>query len=108
LGTDGILTDQWFSYTARGETSEVYEFTPHSSPTYYHVSQSYWPNGGPNVLSGNIGLPATITYGVDGEGRTSTASASSGQPPATNTSYNMYASPNHLTVAFGRPGRTEP
>ena len=94
-----ILTDEWFSYTARGETSDSYESTRHSG-TYYHVNQTYWPNRAPNVLSGNIGLP-TLTYGVDGEGRTSTASASSGQNPVTSTTYNMYASPNQLTVAFG-------
>jgi RHS repeat-associated protein len=94
-------TDEWFSYTVRGETSDVYELTPHSSPTYYHVSQTYWPNGGPNVLSGNIGLP-TITYGAEGEGRPSTVSASSGQNPVSAANYyNLYASPYQLSVTLG-------
>ncbi len=98
--TDQILADEWFSYTARGEISDTYESTPHSGG-YYHVSQTYWPNGAPNVLGGNIGLPTTITYGADGEGRTSTTTASSGQNPVTSTSYNMFTTPNQLTVAFG-------
>ncbi len=97
--TDQILADEWFSYSPRGEISDTYESTPHSGG-YYHLSQIYWPNGAPNVLSGNIGLP-TFTYGVDGEGRTSTASASSGQNPVTSTIYNVFASPNQLSVAFG-------
>ncbi len=94
-----IITDEWFSYTARGENSDVYEATAHSG-AYYHASQTYWPNGGPNVMSGSIGLP-TITYGADGEGRPSTTSASSGQNPVTSTAYNLYASPNQLSVTFG-------
>lgn len=94
------ITDEGFSYTQRGELTTVYELTPHSSPTYYQVSQTYWPNHAPNVLSGNIGLPTSITYGVEGEGRLSTVSASSGQNPVSSTTYNMYAS-NKLTVNFG-------
>jgi RHS repeat-associated protein len=95
------ITDEGFSYTARGNLAGVYQLTPHSSPSYYNVSQTYWLNGGPNVLSGSIGLPSTITYGVDGEGRPSTISAASGPNPVTATTYNMYASPNQLSVTFG-------
>jgi RHS repeat-associated protein len=94
-------TDEGFSYTARGELTDVYELTPHSPTSYYHVSQTHWPNGAPNVLAGNIGLPTSITYGVDGEGRTNTTSASSGQNPVTSTSYNMFTSPNQLAATFG-------
>jgi YD repeat-containing protein len=94
-------TDEGFSYTARGELTSVYQLTPHSSPNYYNVAQTYWANGGPNVLSSNLsGLP-TITYGAEGEGRPSTISASSGQPPVIGTNYNIYSSPNQLTVSFG-------
>jgi RHS repeat-associated protein len=94
------ITDESFSYTKRGELTSVYELTPHTSPSYYQVFQTYWANHAPNVLSGNIGLP-TITYGVEGEGRISAISASAGQNPVTSTTYNMYASPNQLTVNFG-------
>jgi RHS repeat-associated protein len=101
------ITDLGFSYTARGETSDVYESTPHSGG-YYHVPASYWANGGPNQLNNAScssqpclpGLP-TLTYGADGEGRPSTVSASSGQNPVTGTTYNPYGTPPQTTVSFG-------
>jgi RHS repeat-associated protein len=95
-------TDEGFSYTVRGELTDFYEFTPHSPTSYYHVSQTYWPNGAPNLLSGNatVGIP-NITYGVDGEGRASTISANSGPNPVTSTTYNIFNAPNQLTVALG-------
>src|SRR5205807_1257125 len=40
-------------------------------------------------------------YGVDGEGRTNSTSASSGQNPVTGTTYNPYSSPPQTTVNFG-------
>jgi RHS repeat-associated protein len=66
------VTDESFSYSARGETIDVYESTLHSGG-YYHVTGSYWENGAPKTLSNLSGLPA-ITYGggglgLDGEGR---------------------------------------
>ncbi|MGH9686523.1 MAG: RHS repeat-associated core domain-containing protein [Candidatus Acidiferrales bacterium] len=91
------LTDEGFSYTARGEISDVYESTPHSGG-YYHVSDTYWANGAVEQVSGLSGLP-TITYGVDGEGRTYSASASSGQNPLASTTYNVASVP--LTVNLG-------
>lgn len=90
------LTDEGFSYTARGEPSEVYESTPHSSG-YYHVSQTYWPNGVINQISGLTGLP-TITYAVDGEGRIYSASASSGQNPLSSTTYNNASLPTAVSL----------
>jgi hypothetical protein len=38
------VTDEWFSYSARGELTDVYESTPHSGG-YYHTTSSYWPTG---------------------------------------------------------------
>jgi RHS repeat-associated protein len=95
-------TDEGFSYTKRGEITDFYELTPHSPTSYYHASQTYWFNGAPNTLKGNstVGIP-DITYGVDGEGRTSTTSASTGPNPVTATAYNIFASPNQLSVTFG-------
>jgi RHS repeat-associated protein len=103
------LTDEGFSYTARGETADVYQMTPHSSPSYYHVSQTYWPHGAPYQLSSNItGLP-TISYGgtigstvgLDGEGRVTQVTASSGQNPVTGVNYNPYGTPPQTTVTYG-------
>jgi RHS repeat-associated protein len=95
----GKITDLGLSYTARGEVSDAYQSTPHSSG-YYHLTESYWAHGVPSQLSGNIGLP-TISYGVDGEGRPTTTSANSGPNPVTSTSYNLYSSPPQLQVTFG-------
>ncbi len=95
------LTDLGLSYTVRGESSDVYESTPNSGSFYYHTSQSYWANRGPNQLTGNIGLPTTITYAPDGEGRTSTVSASSGQNPVSGTTYNTASLPAAINLGSG-------
>jgi RHS repeat-associated protein len=103
------ITDEGFGYSSRGETVDVYELTPHSSPSYYHVSQTYWPHGAQNQLSSNIsGLP-TVTYGgtigstvgLDGEGRITQVTAGSGQNPVTGVTYNPYGTPPTQTVTFG-------
>ncbi len=73
-GTSGSkTTDLGFSYTVRGEVSDTYESTPHSSG-YYHLTGAYWAHGPLKSLSGLPGIP-TIYYGasdgsgLDGEGR---------------------------------------
>jgi RHS repeat-associated protein len=106
------ITDLGFSYTARGEVSDVYELTPHSSPSYYHVAQTYWPHGAPSVLSATAaGVPITgfpnITYGgtigstvgLDGEGRITqvTASGTGQQNPVTGVTYNNSSLPTQVT-----------
>lgn len=100
-------TDIGFSYTVRDEVSDVYQMTPHSSPSYYHVSQTYWPHGVPSQLSSGItGLP-TISYGgtigstvgLDGEGRITqvTASGTGQQNPVTGVTYNNSSLPTQVT-----------
>ena len=89
-------TDFGESYNALGQPADVYESTQHSGG-YYHLSSLYFANGALNTISGLAGLP-TITYNVDGEGRTNTASASSGQNPLTGTSYNNASQPTQLTL----------
>jgi RHS repeat-associated protein len=61
------VTDEGFSYTARGELTNFYESTPHSAG-YYSVPITYWANGlvetfGPFLTYGSLG------YNPDGEGR---------------------------------------
>lgn len=92
-------TDEGFSYTARGEGSDVYESTPNSAG-YYHVTSTYWADGAVNTLSGIPGVP-TITYGVNVGGRPYTVSASSGQNPITNASYNAAGQLINLTYGSG-------
>jgi RHS repeat-associated protein len=102
-------TDLGFSYTARGEVSDVYELTPHSNSSYYHLTQSYWPHGALYQLGNNIvGLPA-ITYGgtigstvgLDGEGRITQITASSGQNPVTGVTYNTATLPTQVNFGSG-------
>jgi len=38
------ITDLGFSYSARGETTDVYEWTTHSGG-YYHITDSYFAHG---------------------------------------------------------------
>jgi RHS repeat-associated protein len=88
-------TDIGYSYTVRGEPSDIYESTPHSAG-YYHLAEQFWPNGGAKQLNGLSTMP-TFTFNPDGEGRTYQVSASSGQNPVTNTVYNNASLPTSLT-----------
>jgi RHS repeat-associated protein len=66
-----MITDEWFSYSKRGEKTDTYESTPHSGG-YYHATAGYAANGALQSLGG---VPAygAMSYGLDGEGRMSTA-----------------------------------
>jgi RHS repeat-associated protein len=86
------ITDLGYSYSARGEVTDVYESTPHSSG-YYHLTASYFAHGALNALGGVPQLP-TIYYGgnsdssgLDGEGRYLKVTASSGQNPVSGLTY---------------------
>jgi RHS repeat-associated protein len=95
--TGAHLTDEGFSYSARGQVTDVYESTPNSGG-YYHVNATYWANGSLDVLNGGTGplagLPA-ITYGasdgtgLDSEGRITKVNAATGQNPVTTVGYNV-------------------
>jgi len=90
------ITDEFFSYSVRGELTDTWECTPHSGSNgcasvsnYYHVTAGFWANGALNTLSSNISGVPTQTYGVDAMGRTSAVSAASGQNPVTSASYDL-------------------
>jgi RHS repeat-associated protein len=89
------ITDLGLSYSVLGQVSDTYESTTNSGG-YYHTHETYWPNGAPNQLSGP-GLP-TFTYGVDGEGRIYSVSASSGQNPLTSAGYSTASLPTQLDL----------
>jgi RHS repeat-associated protein len=95
------LTDLGLSYTVRGETSDLYESTPNSG-TYYHLTQSYWANHGPYQLGSNIATLPAFTYTPDGEGRTNSVSASSGQSPLiSGTVYSNASLPTAVNLGSG-------
>ena len=89
-------TDEFFSYSVRGELLDTWQCTPHSGTNgcaavgnYYHVTGGFWENGALKSLGSSIsGLP-TQTYAVDPMGRPNTISASSGQNPVTGVSYDL-------------------
>ena len=98
------VTDEWFSYSPRGELTDVYEFTPHSS-VYYHTTASYWPTGTLETLSGIPSVP-TINYGasgagLDGEGRVTQVTASSGTNPVSGVTYSSTSTTNPLGSLTG-------
>jgi RHS repeat-associated protein len=103
---NAFVTDEFFSYSPRGERTDVYEATPHSgSGVYYHTTASYWPTGALQTLSGIPGVPK-IYYGangsgLDGEGRYTQVTAASGTPPVTNVAYSPTSSPNPLGALTG-------
>jgi len=78
-------------YSPRGEVTDIYSSTPNSGG-YYHVTKSYWPHGALQSLGGLPGVP-TIYYGasdasgLDGEGRVTKVTASSGTNPVTAVTY---------------------
>ena len=92
------ITDEWFSYSARGEITDTWESTPNSGG-YYHPTAGFWANGA--IKSLWISSLPNITYGVDGEGRTSTVSSSTGQNPVTATSYNGFGQITNVTFGSG-------
>ena len=81
-------TDEFFSYSVRGELTDVWESTLNSGG-YYHVSATFWENHALKSLGSNVTGVPNQTYGVDAMGRTATVSAGSGQNPVTSTSYNL-------------------
>jgi RHS repeat-associated protein len=98
-GRTSLVTDEWFSYTARGELADQYQLSPNSGG-YYHAAIKYWENGNMKQVSGLVTLP-TLNYGVDSKGRFSTLGASTGQNPLTATAYNAADRPTSLTLGSG-------
>jgi len=86
-GTSGSkITDLGFSYSVRGEITDVYQKTPNSG-SYYHLTAAYWEHGALKQLSGLSGVP-TLTWGMDGEGRVSGITGGT-TSPVTSVSYDV-------------------
>ncbi len=88
------ITDLGFSYSVRGEATDLYESTPHSG-AYYHITNAYWANGAVKSLSGIPGI-TTITHTPDGEGRWQSV-ADTSQTLATATQYSAWGSATSVT-----------
>jgi RHS repeat-associated protein len=93
------ITDEWFSYDARGENTDLYESTPNSGG-YYHTNASYWANGSINTLSGVPGLSGW-TFVPDGEGRPFSATYNTSPAIDWVKSATYYPTNPQTTVTFG-------
>ena len=91
-----LLTDEWFSYTVRGETSDLWASTPHSGG-YNHTQASYWANGATNTVQMIGGDGYGNAYNLDGEGRV--YSTTNGN--LTGTSYNNASQPTQVNYGSG-------
>jgi len=92
-------TDEWFSYDADGNLTDMWELTPHSGG-YYHTSLILFGNGLPSSLSGIPGY-MPITYSLDGAGRPFAASEGSTNI-VSGVTYNAASQP--LTISIGNSG----
>ncbi len=69
-----ILADEWFSYDARGQATDYYQSSTNSGG-WYHVKESYFPNGMPWAIQGFNGTGTStpfshnISASPDPEGR---------------------------------------
>jgi YD repeat-containing protein len=101
------ITDEWFSYSARGENLDLWESTPHSGG-WYHAQQGYFANGVIHTLQGFKGAGTStpfsdlFTYNLDGKGRPygmtdSTASVSIWN----STAYNVADQPTAVVPSAG-------
>jgi YD repeat-containing protein len=86
------ITDLGYCYSPRGETTDVYESTPHSGG-YYHVSMAYWANGLVNTF-GPFLTQGQQVYTPDGEGR---AGSAGGLTPS--ITYNAASQPTVLQTS---------
>jgi YD repeat-containing protein len=93
-----IVTDEWFSYTPRGQTGDAWESTLHSGG-YYHSAATYWPNGAPNLLT-NSPSGYYMSYGLDAVGRPYSTTDSGGLHPLTSTSYSPAGLPTQLSFGY--------
>jgi RHS repeat-associated protein len=103
-GHASIVTDEWFGYDSVGRAQDQYQTSPNSGG-WYHANYLYYFNGAIKQVSGLPTLP-TFTYGLDGEGRMSTLSASAipgqlNQNPLTGTTYNAASLPTALSFGSG-------
>jgi RHS repeat-associated protein len=95
------VTDEGFSYTARGEVSDVYQWSTNSNG-YYHTNAMYFANGALNTLSGVPGSSGSPwTYSLDGKGRPYSAIQSASTNMVSSTTYNAADEPCVVTLGLG-------
>lgn len=104
-----VLTDEWFGYDTKGNITDVWQKTPHSG-SYYHSSASYFPNG--QLASATIPSLGTVTYALDGDGKSYSAVQGSlnlvssvTYSPVGPTTINIGSGSDHDTYGYDAVGR---
>jgi RHS repeat-associated protein len=94
--TPVTITDEWFSYDKNGRTAAVWELTPTQS-SYYKSSVTYFLNGAPETLT----IPGyNVYYGLDSNGRWSTAKWGSSLPVVSAVTYGPQG-PTSISIGSG-------
>jgi len=91
------VTDEGFSYTARGEMSDVYQWSTHSGG-WYHTTATYFENGALTTLAGISG--GTWNFGLDGKGRPNTTLQGTTNE-VTGVTFNAASQPLIITLGLG-------
>jgi RHS repeat-associated protein len=95
------VTDEGFSYTGRGQVSDVYQWSTNSNG-WYHTTATYFANHALNTLSGVPGASGSPwTYSLDGKGRPYSAIESPSSNMVSSTTYNAADEPCVVTLGFG-------
>jgi RHS repeat-associated protein len=95
------VTDELFSYTSRGEPSDLYLSTPNSNG-YYHTFATYYPNGQLSTLGGLSNN--TFEFFLDSKGRPSSSSVLQGATQQLVSSV-VYDAADHPTIVnYGQNG----
>ena len=94
-----VLTKEFFTYNARGETTDFYEWTKNLND-FYQVTSTYWDNGLVNTVSGIPGVP-TITYTANEGGRPYKVMAGASQYLISNAAYNAAGQLLNMTYGSG-------
>ena len=99
---DPTITDEWFNYNARGDTTDVWESTPNSGG-WYHIVDQPAANRALASRTGYLGTGTTnkfsdtFNYAFDGEGRPNGVSDHNGYGWASGyTHYNAMSEPDQL------------
>ncbi len=93
------VTDEGFSYTPRGEISDVYQWSTNSNG-WYHTTATYFANHALNTLSGIPGQ-STWTYSLDGKGRPYSAIQGASTNMVSSVTYNAADEPCVVTLGLG-------
>jgi YD repeat-containing protein len=93
------ITDEFFSYDARGSLTSVYESTPNSGG-YYDTIAAYFPDYALETLV-LPGKESPLAYTLDSKGRPYSATAASTTNLVTSTSYNPADKPLSAVLGLG-------